>query len=210
VPEPHRISYVGDPSLVGAFIRLLNDQGVGTDEEPLSIAEQMRRDSAQAELLSILASGGYGVTANAIASAIGKFADRFPGRAQIHDDGRLPTHHQLSYTGNPALVEAFIDMLAGEELGVDEPDEDDDWPSVSEQLAQTSGEATPISILTGGWGDINVGIGPRSASSTTASPARQRSRTKTKSRDRRLALLRLVNAWSRRRYVRSCRIHALL
>jgi hypothetical protein len=67
----------------------------------------------------------------------------------------MPSSRQLSYTGNPALVEAFIDLLVGEELGVDEGD---DWPSLSEQLARTSAERGPILIRTGGWGDINVGI----------------------------------------------------
>jgi hypothetical protein len=49
-------------------------------------------------------------------------------------------------------------LLAVEDLGVYEPELDDDWPSVTEQLAQTSAEGAPISIFTSGWGDINVGI----------------------------------------------------
>jgi hypothetical protein len=144
--------------LVSAFVRLLDEEGVATHEEAMSIGEQTRRDPLQEEPLIILASGGYGVAANAIAHAISEFGDRFPGRAQVHDDGRLPTSHQLSYVGNPAFVETFIDLLAVEDLGVYEPELDDDWPSVSEQLAQTSAEGAPISILTTGWGDINVGI----------------------------------------------------
>lgn len=43
----------------------------------MSLAEQTRRDPLQEEPLSILASGGYGVTANAVARAISEFVNRF-------------------------------------------------------------------------------------------------------------------------------------
>jgi hypothetical protein len=158
VPEAHRISYVGDPSFVSAFVRLLNEEGVAIQEEAMSIAEQLRLDPRQEEPLSIVASGGYGVAADAISHAISEFAGRFPGRAQIHDDGWVPESHQLSYVGNPAFVETFIDMLTVEDLGVYEPEVDDDWPGVSEQLAQSNSASATISIRTSGAGDINVAI----------------------------------------------------
>jgi hypothetical protein len=156
--EMHRLSYVGDPSLVSDFVRVLREEGVVTHEELVTIAEQIGRDPGHGEPLSILVSGGYGVTASSISRAISKFADEFPGRAQVRDDGSMPTSHDLAYIGNPALIETFIAMLSGEAVEVSEPEEDDDWPSVSEQLSRSDAKVAAITIHLIGSGDINAGI----------------------------------------------------
>jgi hypothetical protein len=47
--------------------------------------------------------------------------------------------------------------LQDQDLSVDEPDGDDGWPSVSEQLADNA-EGAPITIRATGWNDISLAI----------------------------------------------------
>ena len=158
MPETHRLSYFGDPTLVSVFVELLDEEGVATHEESISVADQARRDPTGQEPLSLLVSGDHDLATDSIARAITTFSGRFPGRAEVHDDGRMPTRHLVRYVGNPSFVEDFIDLLSSEQIEVSEPEADDDWPSVDQQVAQDSGQRVSVEMWVLGWGDISVGI----------------------------------------------------
>jgi hypothetical protein len=94
MPETHRLSYVGDPSLISAFLRLLEEEGVRGEWDNPPIERREGSDLARHEPYSILARGQHDVATAGIERAITRFRHRFPGQADIHDDGQMPDTHR--------------------------------------------------------------------------------------------------------------------
>jgi hypothetical protein len=49
-------------------------------------------------------------------------------------------------------------LLSSERIEVSEPEADDDWPSVDQQVAQASGQRVSVEMWVLGSGDISLGI----------------------------------------------------
>ena len=81
MPATHHLSYLGDPALVSAFLRMLDVERVATHDEPLSIAEQIRKEDKPVSRALLRWSGldqvGPGQSARAVRSeGQGKVVER--------------------------------------------------------------------------------------------------------------------------------------
>lgn len=152
MPEPHRLSYMGDPALVESFLEILARHGLVhiPDAAPAATPEP-GMDYDASDPYSIVASGSYDTASTDIAHAIADFTTRFPGRARIYDGGAMPSGGLLTFRGRHELIDDFYPLLAFEDVEVMDPQEDDDWASVDQQIeADPTGDAAIEMQVIGG------------------------------------------------------------
>lgn len=146
---------MGDPRLVTPFLAILarnNLVHIPDPAPPPTLEPGMDYDTS--DPYSIVASGSYDTARTDIAHAIAAFTTRYPGRAHIYDGGAMPSGGVLTFRGRHELIDDLYRLLDLEQVEVLDPQPDDDWASVDQQIkADPVGEAT-IEMQVLGWKDL--------------------------------------------------------
>ncbi len=110
-----------------------------------------------------MASGSYDTAETDIAHAIADFGAQYPGRAHIIDGGAMPSDGVLTFRGRRELINDLYLLLGLEQVSVLEPMEDDDWPSVDEQIKADPTGDSAIELQVLGWGDLQPPVAAATA-----------------------------------------------
>ena len=159
MPEPHRLSYVGDPQLAGSFLEILSRHDlVHSRDQATEPVLEAGEEYDPSDPFSIVVGGNYDTAETDIARAIAEFTRRFPGRAHISDGGAMPSGGILTFHGRHALIDDLCRLLFLEDVEVSYPAPDDDWVSIEEQVAADPGGDAAIETRLIGWGDLRLPV----------------------------------------------------